>query len=122
MAQAADREAAVALRNAYNTFVELSADLDAALALVVENAQAVKATVDEIHRFGGGAPTGQQFLTFGELALQTALMQTPWARGFRHLSSRERRTFADLARGWSGGVAAAKLAERLGEQQEELTV
>ncbi len=117
--QAADREAARELQRAYNGFVELSAELDAALGLVVANAQALKAAVDEIHRFGGGAPTGQQFLTFGELAINAALMATPWARGFRHLAPRERRTFAELARGWTGGHAAAKLAERLGEQQTE---
>ena len=79
----------------------------------------MKATVDEIHRLGGGAPTGPQFLSFGELALQSVLMQTPWARGFRHLAPRERRSFVELARGWTGGHAAAKLAERLGEQHEE---
>ena len=110
----ADRQRAAELRKTYNTFIELSAELDAALALVVENAGAMKATVDRIHALGGGAPTGQQFLTFGELALQSSLMQTPWARAFRHLAPRERRSFTALARDWSGNVAA-----RLGDQSEE---
>lgn len=114
-----DRQRAAELRKAYNHFIELSAELDAALALVVENAGAMKATVDEIHRLGGGAPTGQQFLTFGELALQSSLMQTPWARAFRHLSPRERRTFTALARDWSGGATATNIAQRLGEQTTE---
>ena len=38
------------LRKTYNTFIESSAELDAALALVVENAGAMKATVDRDRR------------------------------------------------------------------------
>jgi len=109
-ASEADRQRVAELRKTYNAFIELSAELDAALALVVENAQAMKATVDEIHRLGGGAPTGQQFLTFGELALQTRLMATPWARAFRHLSPRERRSFTALARDWSPNKETADAA------------
>jgi hypothetical protein len=78
----------------------------------------MNATLNEIHALGQGSPNSSQWLTFGAMAMNSALMQTPWAREFRHLAPRERRTFADLDSGWAAG-AERNIAARLGEQKGE---
>lgn len=115
---AADRKAACELRVAFDRFVTLGEEADRALATFLAASVEMKAVMDEIHSLGGGAPTGQQFLTFGSMATDAVLMMTPWKREYRHLAPRDRRTFADLARGWLAGAAPA-IAARLGEQQNE---
>lgn len=113
---AADREAARELRKAFDQFVAQAAALDAALTLIAETSNAVTATLNAIHSLGSGAPTGQQWLVYGEMAMQSTLMRTPWARAFRHLAPRERRSFTSLVRGWQAS-AAPSIAQRLGEQE-----
>jgi hypothetical protein len=88
------------------------------LASVVETSARLNVVVNEIHALGHGAPSGQQWLSYGERAIHTALMQTPWARSFTPIAPRERRTFAGLAREWAGGAERA-VAARLGVTTEK---
>jgi uncharacterized protein YhaN len=116
-AERTDKAAANELRKALKQFVEQGDALDTALAAVVETSTAMSALINQIHALGSAAPTGQQWLTFGELAMHSQLMRTPWARSFRHLAPRERRSFGDLARGWQAGAENNNIAARLGEKE-----
>ena len=76
--------------------VERAAKIDAALATAREEMQAYKRDVDALHITGCAAPTAQQFLTFGGLAVTAFTMQLPVKVDREFLAPRERRTFTDL--------------------------
>lgn len=117
-ASRADREAASELRAVFDQFVELAEQADEALANLVTASAAMSAAINQIHSLGHAAPTGQQWLVYGEQALHSALMQTVWSKAFRHLAPSERRVFGDLAHGWQA-AAEHNIAARLGEQTTE---
>ncbi|MGP0084902.1 MAG: hypothetical protein ACLP0B_14920, partial [Steroidobacteraceae bacterium] len=92
-AQREDRAQAKELRAAFDRFHKLAVELDKALATAVATSNAMKGELDEIHALGSPSPTGQQWLTYGEMAISSSLMATPWSRAFRHLAPRDRRSF-----------------------------
>lgn len=111
-----DRQAAQELRKAFDRFVKLAEEMDAALAAVVTTSNEMEATINAIHHLGYASPTGQQWLSIGALSLNTSLMLTPWRREFRHLPPNQRHSFTELAKGWRAG-ADTNIAARL--QTEE---
>lgn len=117
-ATAADRAQALRAREAFAQFVAAGLALDDALAAVTKHAATMKSALNEAHTLGCSTPSNAQFSTLGELAIQSALMATPWSRGFRHLAPRERHSFAALVRGWARSATPA-IEARLGEQQDE---
>ena len=104
-AMAAARENAEAALVISNRLVERAAKIDAALATAREEMLAYKRDVDALHLTGCAAPTGQQFLTFGGLAVTAFTMQLPVKVDRDFLAPRERRTFTDLTSSWRAGVA-----------------
>ena len=88
-----------------NRLVERASKIDAALATAREEMQAYKRDVDALHLTGCAAPTAQQFLTFGGLAVTAFTMQLPVKVDRDFLAPRERRTFTDLTTSWRDGVA-----------------
>jgi hypothetical protein len=116
-ARKADKRAALALRKSFARFVALSEQMDQVLGAVVTISAEMNAAIAEIHACGHGAPSGQQWLSYGERAMHTQLVRTPWARSFQPLGHNERRTFAALAHDWQAG-ALRSIEQRLGEQKE----
>jgi hypothetical protein len=112
---AVDREAAKALRVELQMFVRLGAEMDRHLAAWAAAANEAKACLDRIHALGQVAPNWQQFETFGQLALSSVTMFTPFKKEGRHLSPAERRLYRDLFTGWVLG-AECNVRARLGEQ------
>ena len=104
-AMAAARENAEAALVIGNRLVERAAKIDAALATAREEMLAYKRDVDALHLTGCAAPTGQQFLTFGGLAVTAFTMQLPVKVDRDFLAPRERRTFTELTTSWRDGVA-----------------
>ena len=117
-ATAADRARAHRAREAFAQFVAAGLALDDAFAAVTKQAAIMEQALDEAHTLGCTMPSNAQFATLGELAVQSSLMQTPWARGFRHLAPHERHSFAALVRGWQASAAPA-IEARLAEQTNE---
>ena len=111
-AMAAARENAEAALVIGNRLLERAAKIDAALATAREEMLAYKRDVDALHLTGCAAPTGQQFLTFGGLAVTAFTMQLPVKVDRDFLAPRERRTFTELTSSWRDGVAswAARLS------------
>ena len=87
-----------------NRLLERAAKIDAALATAREEMLAYKRDVDSLHLTGCAAPTAQQFLTFGGLAVTAFTMQLPVKVDRDFLAPRERRTFTELTSSWRGGV------------------
>jgi hypothetical protein len=117
-AVAADREQAQELAEVLETFVECGREIDAVLAIIIEKSKLMEKTLLRMNALGAASPNRNQFETFGALALHTALMQTPWAREFRHLAPRERRTFIEMVDGWLP-IVEANIDARLGTNNEE---
>ena len=98
--RAEDREAALKLRNQYKRFVKLADVADEHLRSFVAAAGEIKKTVDAIHAIQtGAAPSGQQLLVFGEMAVRAAVMQTMWSRSVEFLAPNS----ATISPNWRGG-------------------
>ena len=76
-AMAAARDSAEAALVIGDRLLERAAKIDAALATAREEMLAYKRDVDALHLTGCAAPTAQQFLTFGGLAVATFTMHLP---------------------------------------------
>lgn len=104
-AMAAARDNAEAALVIGNRLVERAEKIDAALATAREEMLAYKRDVDALHITGCAAPTAQQFLTFGGLAVTSFTMQLPVKVDRDFLAPRERRTFTEITSSWRDGVA-----------------
>ena len=104
-AMAGARENAEAAMIIGDRLVERAAKIDAALATARDELQAYKRDIDSLHLTGCAAPTGQQWLVFGGLAVTAFTMQLPVTINRDFLAPRERRTFMELSKGWRDGVA-----------------
>ena len=115
-AMAAARDNAEAALVIGNRLVERAAKIDAALATAREEMLAYKRDVDALHLTGCAAPTAQQFLTFGGLAVTAFTMQLPVKVDRDFLAPRERRTFTELTSAWRDGVTnwAARVPRQMG--------
>jgi hypothetical protein len=114
-AQEEDRKAARRLRTVAQRMKQRGKNLDAALAIVIDELVGLKTDVDEIHRFCGlQFPSHQQRDVFSYHALLTALKRTSFDRRFEPISSVNHITFRALTANW--GVTLEKnVAARLGD-------
>lgn len=96
-AEAADREAAKALREKLAKLVELGLFLDDCFADFKSAAIEMKQVLDDIHNLGQNTPTAQSFKVNCDLAFKTALMGTPfWSQDFPALGYGQKKTFKSL--------------------------
>jgi hypothetical protein len=114
-AQEEDRKGARRLRTVVQRMKQRGKNLDAALAIVIDELVGLEADVNEIHRFCGSQfPSHQQRDVFSYHALLTVLKRTSFDRRFEPISSVNHITFRALTANW--GVTLEKnVAARLGE-------
>jgi hypothetical protein len=113
------RDRALALRNQYKRFVKLADIADEHLRSFVAAAGELKKTMDAIHAINpGSAPTAQQLLVFGEMAVQSQIMGTMWSRCVSFLPPNQRHAFPKLARGWAEPALRA-IDHALGDEKKE---
>jgi len=115
---AADQARARELRKVLGDFVECGRKLDAATAVLVDEATEFHQALMRMHSLGCESPTSELVHVNSTLALFTALMRTPWRREFRHLSPGQKRTFAELVAGWAK-VIERGIKQRLGAVEVE---
>jgi hypothetical protein len=109
-----------ALRDQYKRFVRLADVADEHLRSFVAAAGELKRTVDAIHGLNSGsAPTSQQLLVFGEMAVRAAVMETMWSRSVEFLAPNQRHTFPKLARGWAEPAIKA-IDQLLGDEKQKV--
>jgi hypothetical protein len=104
------------LKTVIKAFIELGRDLDQLLTELAASAEALKATVTEIHSLGSSFPSHAQLQSLGERAFHTALMGTPFQQ--EHTAPGERTTFSKLIGGWSSTLQQG-IDRVLGESKAE---
>lgn len=95
----ANAEAAVEIAD---RLAERGRKIDAALAIVAEQATGYMADISELNRLGCSHPRAEQFSVLGEMVVSAALMDSPLK--LRHLAPKDRRTLAELSNGWRDTV------------------
>jgi hypothetical protein len=115
-ALAADKAAALQLREAIVEFVEECNELDASLEDMAFHANAAKDKLDRIHQLGALAPTSEQFRVNGANCFKSALMKTGWKKEFEfeHIPAHRLQSFRILVSGWAS-MLMKDVERRLGE-------
>jgi DNA repair exonuclease SbcCD ATPase subunit len=121
-AQAQGRGVARELLKRAARLVELAQSLDDAAAIRVECSRVISEELQTMrqiaHGLGVFVPSEQQFLSLGERAERTTLMETPFHRIAERLGPTERRTHMSYAVPWSEAIAKG-CAALLGEEETE---
>jgi hypothetical protein len=119
-AAAADRTAALQLREAIAEFVEECNELDASLEDMAFHANAAKDKLDILHQLGASAPSSEQFRVNGAHCFKSALMKTSWKKEFEfeHIPTHKLQSFRTLVSGWASTLMK-DVERRLGEKQKE---
>jgi hypothetical protein len=117
--RAADRAAAEQLRDKLKQFKELGEVLDDCFVDFRSAALEQKKLLDDIHALGQAAPTAQQYRVFCEIALKTAVQQTPfWSQDFPAMAPNQRKSFRDICNSWVEPIMH-RVNALLGEKQTE---
>jgi hypothetical protein len=83
-------------------FKQTGADMDQALAAVVQCGNTSMQLLAELHRASGmNFPTREQVDALGYASLMTAILKTPWARSLRPLPPSQRREFRQTFEAWA---------------------
>lgn len=118
-AMAADRAAALKLREAQKRFTELGLVIDDALADIVSASNEMNDVLNTIHSLGCASPNHNQMRVMGTIAIKTAVMSIPWtAREWEFLAPNQRKSFRQIVSGWHEMIAN-NIAARLGEKNEK---
>jgi chromosome segregation ATPase len=112
-----DRAQARELRAQLAALTEASVSLDEALQALAEEGHALLEVVSKMHTLGTSYPSHEQVRVFGTHAVLTALMETPWKRGFQTLAPNERRNIRQLVQTWVATIERDVRA-RLGEAEQ----
>jgi hypothetical protein len=99
-AEAHDRVRAARALELLGSFAECGRELDDAFRVLAEKGALLDGLLNQLHATGVKNPTGEQLDVLGYACVQTALMQTPWARRFRFLGPSQRRSFGLLFDQW----------------------
>jgi hypothetical protein len=117
--QAADQANALALRDKLAKFRELGEVLDDCFADFKAAATEQKKILDDIHQLGQAAPTAQQYRVLCEIALKTAVQQTPfWSQDFPAMAPNQRKTFKSIVDAWCGNIEA-NIRAVIGDEKEK---
>jgi hypothetical protein len=114
-AQAQERENAQALRAKVDEFVAHAIALDDTFTAMIKETNALEETLKEIHLLGCPFPSRAQLDALGGRALKTALMQTPFRREFEHLAPSERQSFPKLVNEWASRIERQHIIPLVGE-------
>jgi hypothetical protein len=117
-ARAADREQALALRQALADFVAAGKGCDAALELLISASTDLRSGITAMNRLGCSHPSHAQLDALGSLALRSAIMATPWARDIERVGPLEKKTFSGLVAAWAAQVERS-ISARLADVQPD---
>src|SRR5262249_6982205 len=80
---------------------EAGAKADKGLAMMIEGSNDLRKVVQAINARGLGSPSAQQLQSLGSRAILGAIVNSPFAKAFEHISPRERQSFASFASQWA---------------------
>jgi hypothetical protein len=110
-----ERENAQALRAKVDEFMSHAIAIDKAFTVMIEEANALESTLKEMHLLGSSFPSRAQLDALGARALKTVLMQTPWRREFDHLAPSERQSFPKLVGDWAARIERQHIIPLVGD-------
>lgn len=113
-ALAEDRERARELRATLADFRQCGRSLSETMARLVADSVRLQELLTKINALGAANPSHAQLNVLGQLALLTALRQTPWGRDFEPVAPNSRTDFEKLTAGWAAMIDAT-VSRRLGE-------
>jgi hypothetical protein len=120
-AVAADRTAALALRDKLSKFRELGEELDDAVSFIAPTLKEMINILHEIHVLGCASPTSTQFQVLGVIALQSMIQEMPtlWVNAFefQRLGPLQKKTFKSIVAGWNAQIEA-NIEQRLQSNKE----
>jgi hypothetical protein len=91
---------------------------DEGLAMFLDATNAMHHIVTRFSALGLGNPSAVQFVSLGERAIRTVLMETVFRRAFEHLGRAERKSFASFTAEWAAMLDKATSAKL--EQTKEV--
>jgi hypothetical protein len=117
-AETADQAKAQQVRELVGAFREAGRELDDACRTLSEMSRVLVSLLGQLHGHGVHSPTYEQLDVFGDAALKTAIMGTPWAKRYRLVAPLERKSFGVLVSGWADMVEA-RLRNQFGERKDD---
>ena len=103
-AKAEQRRVALEIRKLAKELKEAGRIADEGLAMFADATSAMHHIVCQLSTFGLSNPSALQFVSLGERAVRTVLMETAFRRAFEHLRPAERQSFASFAAEWAASL------------------
>lgn|SRR5262245_28561235 len=116
-ARAEERRVAEELQELAQMMREAGKKADTGLAMMIEGANDLKKIVQATNERGLGNPSAQQLQSLGSRAILGAIVNSPFAKSFEHISPRERQNFASFASQWAQMIERA-VTHKLGGGEE----
>lgn|SRR5262245_31154224 len=77
---------------------------DRGLKLMIEGANELKRIIQAMQERGLNNPSAAQLQALGSRAIKGAIVDSPFAKDFEHISPRERQSFAAFTSGWASAI------------------
>jgi hypothetical protein len=117
-AAAADRARAKEVLEMLAAFREAGRILDGAARALGEKSNELTRLIGQLHGLGIRFPSHEQWDVFGDAALKTVIMGTPWSRRYRLVAPNERKSFGVLVDGWATMIEQ-RIRIQFGERKDE---
>jgi len=117
-ARADQRRVALQARSLLASLRDAGKTCDEALATFAAGSDVMKRVIQEINTLGFHHPTGMQYMSLGERAVRTALVNTAFSRAFEAIRPSERQEFNDFVGKWCVALER-EIAQRLGETKQK---
>ena len=116
-AAADQRRVALQARSLLASLRDAGKTCDEALATFAAGSDVMRRIIQEINALGFHHPTGMQYMSLGERAVRTALVNTAFSRAFEAIPPSERQEFNDFVGKWCVALER-EIAARLGETKQ----
>src|SRR5262249_27289469 len=83
---------------------EAGAKADKGLRLLIQGSNELKRIIAARQELGLGNPSAQQLQSLGRRAILGAIVDSPFACEFEHISPRERQSFAQFTSSWASAI------------------
>jgi hypothetical protein len=117
-AAAVDRQRAQQVLEIVAAVREAGRILDGAARALGEKSNEITRLIGQLHGLGIRFPSHEQWDVFGDAALKTVIMGTPWSRRYRLVAPNERKSFGVLVDDWATMIEQ-RIRIQFGERKDE---
>jgi hypothetical protein len=119
-AKANEKRVALEIQRLTKELREAGKLADEGLAMFLDATNAMHHVVSRFSSLGLGNPSAVQFVSLGERAVRTVLMETVFRRAFEHLGPAERKSFGSFTAEWAAMLDKATAAKLEQTKQKEV--